>query len=135
MTIGERFKTVRRLADEPKKKCSQADFGEMFKISRDVVANIENGRVEPSEVLIENICNRFDLCYEWLAHGNGPMKPVRNREDEIGELVGAALTGSSEFKKAVIRMICSRTDDELAALEASLCAIYENLEKEKNQGN
>lgn len=135
MTIGERFKAVRKLADEPKKKCSQSDFGEMFKIGRDAVANIENGRVEPSEVLIENICNRFDISYDWLKYGLEPMRVAKSKEDEIADLVGSTLSGSSDFKKSVIRMICSRTDGELKALEAALRAIYEDIEKEKNQGN
>lgn len=134
MTIGERFKIVRKLADTPKKKCSQADFGEMFKIGRDAVANIENGRVEPSEMLMENICNKFNISFDWLAHGLEPMKPTKTKEEEISELVGSALSGSSDFKKAVIRMICSRSDDELKALEAALRTVYENIEKEKNQG-
>ena len=76
MTIGERFREVRKLADEPKKKCSQADFGEMFKIGRDAVANIENGRVEPSELLIENICNKFNVSYKWLRNGEEPQAPA-----------------------------------------------------------
>lgn len=135
MTIGERFKAVRKLADEPNKKCSQADFGAMFKIGRDAVANIENGRVEPSEILIENICNRFNISYDWLKYGLEPMCTEKRKENEISELVGSALSGSSDFKKSVIRMICSRTDEELKALEVALRTVYENIEKEKNQGN
>lgn len=131
MTIGERFKIVRKLADEPKKKCSQADFGEMFKIGRDAVANIENGRVEPSNVLMENICNKFDISFDWLAYGLEPMRAAKSREEEIAELVGSALSGSSDFKKAVIRMICSRSDDELKALESALAAVYESIKKDQ----
>ena len=62
------------------------------------------------------------------------MKAAKSREEEISELVGAALNGSSDFKKAVIRMICSRTDKELEALEGALRNIYENIQKEKSQG-
>ena len=131
MTIGERFKIVRKLADEPKKKCSQADFGEMFKIGRDAVANIENGRVEPSDVLMENICNKFDISFDWLAYGQEPMRAAKSREEEIAELVGSALSGSNDFKKAVIRMICTRSDDELKALEAALLSVYENIKKDQ----
>lgn len=130
MTISERFKIVRGLADKPNKKCSQVEFGEMFKIGRDAVANIENGRVNPSEILIENVCNKFDLSFDWLAYGLEPMRASKSKEEEISELVGSALSGSSEFKKAVIRMICTRTDDELRALEDALQAVYENIKKE-----
>ena len=130
MTIGERFKIVRGLSDEPNEKCSQLKFGKMFGLTRDVVANIENNRVAPTQILLENICNRFDISYDWLAHGLEPMRPIKSKEDEISELVGSALSGSSDFKKAVIRMICSRTDAELQALEDALRTVYENIKKE-----
>lgn len=42
-------------------------------------------------------------------------------------MVGSALSGSNEFKRAVVQMICSRTDSELETLEAAIRAIYENL--------
>ena len=49
---------------------------------------------------------------------------------EIAELVGQALNGSNEFKKAVIRMICSRTDSELKVLEDALRIVYESIKEE-----
>ena len=132
MTIGERFRAVRKLADTQNGKCSQAEFGAMFKIGRDAVANIENGRVDPSPVLMENVCNKFRISYDWLAYGLDPMRPAVSKEEEIADLVGSALNGSSDFKKAVIRMICSRSDKQLEALEEALKAIYENIQKERS---
>lgn len=131
MTIGERFRAVRKLADTPDKKCSQGDFGAMFRIGRDAVANIENGRVEPSPVLMENVCNKFGISYGWLAYETEPMRPSISKEEEITKMVASALKGSNDFKKAVIRMICSRSDEELDALEKALEAIYKNIQKEK----
>lgn len=128
MDIGERFRVVRALADEPLKKCSQADFGKMFHVSRDVIANIENGRVEPSVILIENICNKFDISYDWLRHGLEPMRVERSREEVLTERAGQILSGGPSFQKAVVQMILSRTDGELAVLEAALRQIYENMQ-------
>ena len=58
------------------------------------------------------------------------MRAERSKEEEIAEMVGSALRGSSEFKKAVVQMICSRSDEELKALEAALRAVYDNIKKE-----
>ena len=55
------------------------------------------------------------------------MQPPMTKEEEIAQLVNGAINGSSEFKRAVIKMICSRTDSELEALEAALRSVYENL--------
>lgn len=129
-SINERF---REIFDES--KLSQEKFAKKIKRGRGEVANIIYDKVAPKTEIIEAVCEEFDYRVEWLRDGELPKKIKRSKEDEIAELVGSALTGSSEFKKAVIRMICSRTEEELANLEAALRAIYENLGNEKNQGN
>jgi transposase-like protein len=85
----------------------------------------------PSDRTISDICRIFDIQEEWLRYGLEPMRAARSKEEEIAELVGSALTGTSEFKKAVIRMICSRSDSELQALESALRAVYEGIKKDQ----
>lgn len=113
MTIGERFKEVRKLADEPKKKCSQADFGEMFKIGRDAVANIENGRVEPSELLIENVCNKFNVSYRWLRNGEEPM-----------------MMPEADSATAYINELLNDVDNPFVGLIKSIMSVYVDLSPE-----
>ena len=84
----------------------------------------------PSDRTISDICRIFDIQEDWLRYGLEPMRAAKSREEEISELVGSALSGSSDFKKAVIRMICSRSDEELKALENALAAVYESIKKE-----
>jgi transposase-like protein len=86
---------------------------------------------EPSDRTISDICRIFDIQEDWLRHGLEPMRAAKSREEEIAELVGSALTDSSDFKKAVIRMICSRSDEELKALESALSAVYESIKKDQ----
>ena len=85
----------------------------------------------PSDRTISDICRIFDVQEDWLRYGLEPMRAAKSREEEIADLVGSALTGSSEFKKAVIKMICSRTDEELKTLEAALLAVYEGIKKDQ----
>ena len=130
MTIGERFKQVRQLADTANQKCSQTAFGKMFEIGRDAVANIENGRVEPSRVLMENICTKFDISYEWLAFEKGEMRVPKSEEEETAAMVSSVLNGPPDFQKAVVKMICSRTPEELKVLEKAFMDVLENIKKE-----
>ena len=110
---------------------TQSQFADKIGLSRNYVAMIEIGQREPSDRTISDICRIFDIQEDWLRHGLEPMRAAKSREEEIAELVGSALTGSSEFKKSVIRMICSRTDEELKALEAALQAVYDGIKKDQ----
>lgn len=112
---------------------NQQDFAEKIGLTKNYVSLMETGARSPSDRTISDICRIFDVQEDWLRHGLEPMRAAKSREEEIAELVGSALVGSSEFKKAVIKMICSRNDSELKALEDALRAVYENIQKEKSQ--
>ena len=111
-------------------KLSQKDFSDKLGLSENFVWMIEKGNRVPSDRTISDICRIFDIQEDWLRHGLEPMRAAKSREEEIAELVGSVLSGSSDFKKAVIRMICSRSDDELKALEDALRAVYESIKEE-----
>lgn len=128
-TIGERIKMIRKESG-----LTQQKFAERIGAKQNTVAQYEIGRNIPIDPVITAICKEFDIQEDWLRYGLEPMRAAKSRDEEIAELVGSALNGSSEFKKAVIRMICSRSDKELAALEDALRTLYENIQKEKSQG-
>jgi transcriptional regulator with XRE-family HTH domain len=111
-------------------KISQKDFAERLGLSENIVWMVEKGSRIPSDRTISDICRIFDIQEDWLRYGLEPMRAAKSREEEIAELVGNALQGSSEFKNAVIKMICSRSDKELEVLHEALLAVYENIKKE-----
>lgn len=125
-TIAERIKEIRAESGLTQKK-----FGEKIGAKQNTVAQYEIGRNVPLDPIITAICKEFDVQEDWLRYGLDPKRAEVSKEEEITELVGSALNGSNDFKKAVIRMICSRTDKELEALEKALREIYENIQKEK----
>lgn len=121
-TINERFRFLRESLG-----LSQEDFAAKAHRTRSEIKNIEYGKTTPKEEVISSICATYGIREPWLLTGEGDMKEPRTKEEEIADLVGQALNGSSEFKLAVVKMICSRTDNELKTLEAALRSIYENL--------
>lgn len=108
---------------------TQAQFAEKIGLSRNYVAMMEIGQREPSDRTISDICRIFGINEDWLRHGLEPMRAARSEEEEIAELVGSALSGSSRLKKAVIKMICSKSEAELQSLEAMLRQLYEDISK------
>lgn len=67
--ISQRIKEVRI-----KNNLSQTDFGKKLGVSRDVISNIEYGRVEPKEIFIDHLCYIFSINKDWLETGKGPME-------------------------------------------------------------
>ena len=108
-------------------RCTKSRAAELLNVSAAYVSQLCSGQREPSDRTISDICRIFAIREEWLRTGTGEMRPPMTKEEEIAQLVNGAINGSSEFKRAVIKMICSRTDSELEALEAALRSVYENL--------
>lgn len=123
--MNTRIKLIRQTEN-----LTQSQFAYKIGLSRNYVAMIEIGQRDPSDRTISDICRIFGIQEDWLRYGLEPMRAAKSKEEEIAELVGHALNGSNEFKKAVIRMICSRTDEELKVLEDSLRTVYESIKKE-----
>lgn len=109
-------------------KKSQA--AEEMGVSPAYISQLCAGSRSPSDRTIADICRIFDVQEDWLRYGLEPMRAAVSREDEIAELVGKALNGSNDLKKAVIRMICSRTEQELAVLDKALRDLYEEMKKD-----
>ena len=120
--MNDRLKQIRKDSG-----LTQQQFAESLNVSRNYVALWEIGQREPSDRTISDICRVYGINEPWLREGVGEMYVPKTREETIAELVGSALNGSNDFKKAVIQMICSRTDQELETLEAALRSIYESL--------
>ncbi len=52
---------------------SQREFGERLGVSRDVISNMEYGRVQPKPLLLKHLCDLYGVDPQWLDTGAGPM--------------------------------------------------------------
>ena len=84
---------------------SQAAFGEKLGVSRDVIGNIEYGRVKPKDVFLNHICAVFNVRGEWLRTGAGDVfdaderlsrggQPVFQPESDAAEICASAAEGT-----------------------------------------
>lgn len=71
---------------------SQQEFGKQLGVSRDIIVNLEVGRVkQPKENLINHLCEIFNVNKDWLYTGQGTMfcnpdHPQRRLQEAISIL-------------------------------------------------
>lgn len=123
-SINERFRVLRDSIG-----LSQEEFAARAHRTRSEIKNIEYGKTTPKDEVIASVCQTYGIQEDWLRYGLEPMRAEKSEEEQIAELVGSALNGSSRLKKAVIKMICSKSDAELQALEDMLRQLYEDISK------
>ncbi|WP_373205242.1 helix-turn-helix domain-containing protein [Clostridium tertium] len=82
--ISDRIKFIRISTN-----LTQTKFGQKLGVSRDVINNIENSRVEPKALFLNHLCNSFDIAKEWLLNGTGDMYNSNNNINhlEIKEII------------------------------------------------
>ena len=117
MKINDRIKLV-RTSIQP--KLSQTTFGEKLGVSKDVIANLELGRVEPSASVINLIGMTFDIEPLWLKDGIGEMKKAPADDDE---LVDRIMAGENEFAKSIMKAFAKLSDDEWVKLREIVDAL------------
>ena len=122
--IGQRIKHLRESFSD--KKMTQSSFGEKIGVSRDVIANIEYGRVDPSQVIIKSICREFNVNEQWLRTGEGEMFNDISREEEIAQFIGNLMKDTSDsFKKSLILALSQLPETSWSVLEDFVNRIYD----------
>ena len=118
MELSERIKIVRKNL-----KMTQSAFGEVIGISRDTVANIENGRIDIKDVFIKSICREFNVDYGWLTTGVGEMF-VDSDEDFLAR-VDAILVDENEDRRNMIKTLLYASDEDIAAVSRLVKYFYD----------
>lgn len=55
------------------KTLTQKEFDKQVGVSRDVIGNVEYGRVEVNEIIIKLVILKFNINEDWLRTGQGEM--------------------------------------------------------------
>lgn len=92
--LNERLKEIRNYTG-----LSQAKFGSVLGVSRDSINNYELGRVVPSELFINHLCDTYNINEEWLRNGTGEML-TQTPKNILDELVAAH--GLTEKETAIV---------------------------------
>lgn len=120
-TIGERIYEIIKT-----KQISKTDFANTLNITQAYVSKMLHKNCIPSERLIMDICDKFDINIEWLRNGQGEMCRQRSKEENIAFFIGSVLRDPEDtFKKRYLSILASLDENEWAALES----IYKLIKK------
>ena len=87
-------------------KLSQREFGEKLGVSRDVISNIEYGRVQPKPLLLQHLCQMYKVNEYWLNTGEGEMFDERpESNDKLDEVLSIFKSLRPEFQDYALEQI------------------------------
>ena len=112
---------------------TQAAFGERIAVKANTITNYETGLRVPSDSVIRSICREFGVSESWLRTGKGSMLIAQSPDEQITAYVAKTLRGDNDFKKAVLSLLLSRTDEELAVIERAFRDLAEYLKQRKGE--
>lgn len=116
MSLSERIKRVRKAEN-----ISQVKFGEKLGVSRDVINNLENSRVDPKPLFINHLCNSFNINKEWLLNGTGDMYNPLTSDEEFAFLMGNIAATDNPQMKTLINVLSQIDNEEDLDLILNLC--------------
>lgn len=107
---------------------SKTAFGESLNVSQQYISKlVRTGN--PSELLIDDICEKYHIRKEWLLNGTGNMEQPMDRQDEIARLTTDLFKGESgSFKERLILALSRLDEKDWEVLEK----IANELAKEKD---
>lgn len=122
-TINERIGIVLERSGKTK-----TAFGESLNVSQQYISKlVRTGN--PSELLINDICEKYHVRKEWLLRGIGDPDEPLNRKEEIAQLTSDLFKGEkNSFKERLILALSRLDESEWELLEK----IAEEVAKEKD---
>lgn len=109
-TLADRIFQIRN-----EEKLSQAGFAQKLNLSQNFVWMVENGKREPSDRTLSDICRVFKVDEVWLRTGIGSPNIKKSRREDLNAIFSDALDGVSD-KDKFLRALASVPDSAFPAL-------------------
>ena len=124
-TLAERILQIRN-----EKKLSQSGFAQKLNLSQNFVWMVENGKREPSDRTIADICRVFGVGEVWLRTGVGEMSRRESREEALAAVLGSAISGNSTARDRLIRALARLPDDAFPLIEKFILDSAEAIQQD-----
>lgn len=131
LRINTQIKKIRELLG-----LSQSVFAEELNLQRNSISLIENGKRNPSERTINDICNKFNVNKKYLISGEGEPFTVFSDEEELGSYIADLIDSDSDIAaktlKSAIIAYGRLSEDSKKIICEYLESLYEILNKDLN---
>lgn len=122
--MKERIKELRKSLG-----ITQQEFADKLGLKRNTIATYEIGKAVPSDRVVSDLCNKYNVNEEWLRTGEGEMFVALNRTQQITQLTADLFKGEKDsFKERLLLALAKLDESEWKVLEK----IAEDLTKEKD---
>lgn len=118
--IKDRIKKIRKDS-----KLTQSEFGKMLGVSRDVIGNIEYGRVEPKELFINYLCREFNVNKKWIETGEGEIYIVTSEDEALAEALANLSLTTNKDMKMIAEKLTKLSDKNLNLINKLIDSILE----------
>ena len=122
--MKERIKELRKSLG-----ITQQEFADKLGLKRNTIATYEIGKAVPSDRVVSDLCNKYNVNEELLRTGEGEMFVALNRTQQIAQLTADLFKGEKDsFKERLLLALAKLDENEWKVLEK----IAEDLTKEKD---
>lgn len=125
--MNERISELRKFMN-----LTQEQFGLKMGISKNYVNLIENGKKNPGDRLVSDICREFNINEEWLRTGKGDMhkEPTEKTADIVSELIEGD-TPFNDIIKEIMNTYIHLDSKSKEALQVFSKELLNNLREKK----
>lgn len=132
-TIGERVKMIRK---SPEVNLTLEKFGEKLGVGKNAISRIETGKSNLTEQMFKSICREYNVNPAWLHDGVGDMFLDLDQDGIIAGWVGKVLKDKPDsFRKSVISVMATWTEDDWEWIEKQARAIVEGAKESNNSSD
>lgn len=128
--MNERLKQLRKTLS-----IKQSDFASALSISQGHLSDVENGRKEVSERII-NICSlRFNVNEDWLRTGDGEMFNELTEQEETAAFLGKIMRKDMDgnIRQRLIHILSQLSEEEWVSIEKIARQIAANYKDENEK--
>ena len=112
---------------------SQTEFGARIGVSIDVIKNIENNRTNPSNLLLNHMCEIHHVNREWLETGEGEMFAPTTEQAETAKLIESI--SDSPAMRSLLATWAQLSDENKAVFERFAADYVEDYNRRKAEAD